>query len=329
MRCSRRPALGFFIGVNDMQASDHSLGLYLRSVREQQGIDLKDIVLWTKIQPKFIEAIEADDYKQLPKGPFVIGFLRSYAECLSLDADEVVAFFQAHYSRRMQGPPVTQQQRASPQRPVSASRASWQRRLLLSVVGLAVLVFVLAWFLQKGPWEQHVLRERLASTAVDKPPAVRQTVSAPVGFPSPSMSQETIVSHTTTAPPLIPPATSIGTEPLATASRQSEAVPPDTPGQTLSERSTLEHPPLVLRVQAQEETWMRLEIDDEARQEVLIKAGQSIEWKANKQFSLTIGNVKGARVLLNDQELDLPATRSNVLRDYVLTHALLNPRRTD
>jgi hypothetical protein len=74
---------------------------------------------------------------------------------------------------------------------------------------------------------------------------------------------------------------------------------------------------------------MRLEIDDEARQEVLIKAGQSIEWEANKQFSLTIGNVKGARVLLNDQELDLPTTRSNVLRDYVLTHALLNPRRTD
>jgi cytoskeleton protein RodZ len=312
-----------------MQASDHSLGLYLRSVREQQGIDLKDIVLWTKIQPKFIEAIEADDYKQLPKGPFVIGFLRSYAECLSLDADEVVAFFQAHYSRRMLGSPVTPHLRASPQRPVSTSRASWQRRLLLSVVGLAVLVFVLVWFLQKGPWEQHVLRERLASTAVDKPPAVRQTVAAPVGFPSPSMPQETIASHTATAPPLIPPATSIGTEQGATASRQSEAVSPDTPGQTLSERSTLEHPPLVLRVQAREETWMRLEIDDEARQEVLIKAGQSIEWKANKQFSLTIGNVKGARVLLNDQELDLPTTRSNVLRDYVLTHALLNPRRTD
>jgi hypothetical protein len=74
---------------------------------------------------------------------------------------------------------------------------------------------------------------------------------------------------------------------------------------------------------------MRLDIDDDSRQEALIKAGESIEWKANEQFSLTIGNVKGARVLLNDQELDLPVTRSNVLRDYVLTRALLNPRRTD
>jgi hypothetical protein len=97
----------------------------------------------------------------------------------------------------------------------------------------------------------------------------------------------------------------------------------------LSEESTLEPVPLVLRVQALEETWMRLDIDDDSRQEALIKAGDSIEWKANEQFSLTIGNVKGARVLLNDQELDLPATRSNVLRDYVLTRALLNPRRTD
>ncbi|PON13637.1 hypothetical protein C2W62_33335 [Candidatus Entotheonella serta] len=44
-----------------MQASDNSLGPYLRSEREQQGIGLADIALQTKIQPKFIEALEADD----------------------------------------------------------------------------------------------------------------------------------------------------------------------------------------------------------------------------------------------------------------------------
>ncbi len=74
---------------------------------------------------------------------------------------------------------------------------------------------------------------------------------------------------------------------------------------------------------------MRLDIDEDTRREAMIKAGQSQSWESKEQFSLTIGNVQGVRVFLNNQELDLPETRSNVLRDYVLTRALLNPRRTD
>jgi len=311
-----------------MQASVNSLGPYLRSVREQQGIDLKDIVSLTKIQPKFIEAIEANDYKQLPKGPFVIGFLRSYAQCLSLDADEVVAFFQAHHNKRMQGPPVSQRQRSAQQRPSSTSRASWQRGIILSA-GLAVLVFVLVWVLQSIPLGPQTTQERPSSIAADEPPAARQAVSTSVTVSSPPTPQEATASHAVTTPPLSSPSTSIGTPPIATELRQVDAVLPDVSEPAWSEEPTPEHAPLVLRVQALEETWMRLDIDDETRQEALIKAGQSIEWKANKQFALTIGNVQGARVSLNDHELDLPATRSNVLRDYVLTRALLNPRRTD
>lgn len=306
-----------------MQASEHSLGPYLRSVREQQGIDLKDIVSWTKIQPKFIEALEADAYHQLPKGPFVIGFLRSYAQCLSLDADEVVAFFQANHGKRRQSLPVQQRQRPAP-----LSRASWQRGVMLSA-GLAALVLVFLFVLRSGPSEPPTTHGRPAGTTGGAKPTTRQAASVPAAFPQLPAPQQATASNVAPPSPLSSPLTSIGTDPSATEPRPADAVPPDASGRALSEGSTLKPAPLVLRVEALEETWMRLDIDDETRQEALIKAGQSIEWKANAQFSLTIGNVKGARVLLNDQELDLPATRSNVLRDYVLTRALLNPRRTD
>ena len=311
-----------------MQASDLSLGPYLRSVREQQGIDLQDIVSLTKIQPKFIEAIEADDYKQLPKGPFVVGFLRSYAQCLSLDADEVVAFFQAHHHKRTQGLPVSPRQRTAQQCPAPTSRTSWLRDAILSI-GLAVLVVVLLWLLRSGPSEQQTTPERPASTATGEPSATRQAASAPSAFPPPPTPQETTTSHVATTPSRSVSSTAIATAPTTTAPQPTDAVPPDTPTRVLSEEPVLALPPLVLRVQALEETWMRVDIDDETRREALIQTGENIEWKANKQFSLTLGNLKGVRVLLNDRELDLPASRSNVLRDYVLTRALLNPRRTD
>ncbi|WP_179137965.1 helix-turn-helix domain-containing protein [Candidatus Entotheonella palauensis] len=310
-----------------MQASDNSLGPYLRSEREQQGIDLHDIASSTKIQPKFIEALEADDYDQLPKGPFVIGFLRSYAECLSLDADEVVAFFQAHHSRQkpMPSPPAQPRQRPALKLPFSIPRVSWQRGVIFSA-GLAISLGVLFLVLRSGPSEQQLAPAPSADTVADVRPAARQVISASA---SPAPALPSPVPLAPSIPDLSSPEPSPATDPIAAEAPQTDAAPPDTPDPALSERPTLDSPPLVLRVQALEETWMRLDIDDGNRQEALIKAGQSREWTASSQFSLTIGNVKGARVSLNDQELDLPSTRSNVLRDYVLTRALLNPRRTD
>lgn len=305
-----------------MQASDNSLGLYLRSEREQQGMDIKDIASLTKIQPKFIAALEGDDYDRLPKGPFVIGFLRSYAQCLSLDADEVVAFFQARDGMAMQSP--SGRQRLSQQRPAATPRTSSRRGAALSV-GLAALGCVLLWVLWNGLGGERVAHDRPAETANGQA-AAGQVVSAPEFTPLPTL-QETTAPNAAALPALSTLA-SLGASPIATDVQPGHATPWDTPDHMLSEASAPEPAPLVLRVQALEETWVRLDIDDEIRREALIQAGQSVEWEAKEQFSLTIGNVEGTRVLLNDRELDLPLTRSNVLRDYVLTRALSNPRRT-
>jgi len=56
-----------------------SLGSYLRQERERQQVSLQDIAATTKIQLKFLEALEHDAYDQLPAAPFVVGFLRAYA----------------------------------------------------------------------------------------------------------------------------------------------------------------------------------------------------------------------------------------------------------
>ncbi len=306
-----------------MQASDSSLGPYLRSEREQQGIDLKDIASSTKIQPKFIEALEDDNYDQLPKGPFVIGFIRSYAQCLSLDPDEVVAFFQAKHGAPMQHQPV--QEPSSKPRLSPIPPALLQRRSAL-IAGLVAIGCVLLVVLWNG--SQRAGQDR-PTAAANRQPTTQPSTPEPSTLPT---LQETTAPNAVAPPALSGPATSTsssGTNPIATDASQGEAPTSDTPDNAVSEASIPEPPPLVLRVQALEKTWMRLEIDNETPQEALVEAGQTIEWQAKTQFSLTLGNVRGARVSLNDQALDLPATRSNVLRDYVLTRALLNPRRTD
>ena len=60
-----------------MLVDSDSLGSYLRQERERQRVSLQDIAAATKIQLKFLEALESDAYDQLPAAPFVVGFLRA------------------------------------------------------------------------------------------------------------------------------------------------------------------------------------------------------------------------------------------------------------
>src|SRR6266446_498645 len=77
-----------------------SLGSYLRQERERQQVSLQEIAAATKIQCKFLEALEHDAYDQLPAPPFVVGFLRAYAQYVALDPETVLTAYRSYI-----GPP--------------------------------------------------------------------------------------------------------------------------------------------------------------------------------------------------------------------------------
>lgn len=67
------------------------LGNLLRRTREAKGLTLAQVEESTRIRIKYIEALEAEEYDQLPHGIYVKGFLKTYASFLGLDADEALA----------------------------------------------------------------------------------------------------------------------------------------------------------------------------------------------------------------------------------------------
>jgi cytoskeletal protein RodZ len=66
------------------------IGETLRRERERQGISLGDIARKTRIQPRFLEAIEADNLDVLPGLVFARNFVRQYAQALQLDEAQVL-----------------------------------------------------------------------------------------------------------------------------------------------------------------------------------------------------------------------------------------------
>jgi len=65
----------------------------LRKAREAKGLELKEVEEITKIRSKYLQALEEGDYGVLPGGVYTVGFLRSYAHFLDLDAESIVNTF--------------------------------------------------------------------------------------------------------------------------------------------------------------------------------------------------------------------------------------------
>ncbi len=69
--------------------SNTSVGQILKSEREKQGFSIEDIANTTRIRASYIQNIEDDDYNHL-ESTYVLGYIRSYALFLDLDAVEIV-----------------------------------------------------------------------------------------------------------------------------------------------------------------------------------------------------------------------------------------------
>ena len=71
-----------------------SFGESLRREREMRGVSLEEISATTKINIRFLQALEAEDFAKLPGGIFTRSFLRAYAGYLGLDTERILVEYQ-------------------------------------------------------------------------------------------------------------------------------------------------------------------------------------------------------------------------------------------
>ena len=135
-------------------------GSTFKARREAKGLSLEQIATETRINTRFLQAIERDDFQVLPGGIFSRGFVRTYAEVLGMDPAQAVADFERLSNYRE--PVVLEELRVSSPQPS-------KRYLMLYPIAAGVLVLVVAIF-------YFVTRERPATVSPDPP---KSTVSPP------------------------------------------------------------------------------------------------------------------------------------------------------
>jgi len=252
--------------------SNGSIGNFLRSEREKQGLDLNDIFQVTKIRPNILEYIESDQFDRISSSDlFVVSFLKSYAQALKLDPEPVIQKFQTAAAKKNVQPP----------------KGGFVRRTispqLLAVSVVIILVICLIIMIVPS------VKKQLSPENKAQPPQkdvlfgeLDNNVdfsyhNKPVTFTEHHPISKTVKSIEHASQP------------------DTEATPQKT------HKANKINDKYSLRLKAIEKTWLKITVDDQPPNEFMLKPGDILSKEAANEFQLLLGNATGLEIYLNDE----------------------------
>jgi cytoskeleton protein RodZ len=109
-----------------------SVGQKLRETRELHNFSLEQVARDTHISKQYLEALEQEQFSTIPGETYIIGFLRNYAEYLSLNSEEIVSLYK---NIQIQEQPLPMTELLEPARPKASPRIFILLVLVLAVLG--------------------------------------------------------------------------------------------------------------------------------------------------------------------------------------------------
>lgn len=121
------------------------IGEILRAERERKGLSLVDIEEETKIRAKYLQALEDENYDEIPGEAYCMGFLRNYARFLGIDPDPLLYQYRSQVKKADLSPLpeiAEQTDRKLEKNPVRSS--SERARSLFQLAIFVFLIFSIA-----------------------------------------------------------------------------------------------------------------------------------------------------------------------------------------
>jgi cytoskeleton protein RodZ len=250
-----------------------SAGKMLSEARILQGLSVADVAGRIKFAPRQVEALEADNYEQLPELAFVRGFVRSYARLLHLEETEILKAL-----------PQSTKQTAPLMSPaeVPFPTAQSARRInilwLSAALGLAVILGIGVLFIHDKPENKKVM---VAQQVENMPSSVQPLVASAVEVAS-SVAR-----------------TAVAEVPATNEHSATKIISKMNVAQTKMHNAPIH---FVFNT----ESWVDLKDKDGKTLLKQVNAAGSEQWvSGNPPFSLVIGNASGVRLYYENEEVDL------------------------
>ena len=255
-----------------------TFGDNLKREREMRGVSLDEISAATRIATRFLQAIENEEWNQLPGGVFNRGFVRAVAHYLGLDEENTVAEYALAVDDRPSVPVWTGRPPAVvPDRPWLA----W----IFTVVAIVALA--------AGGWfaTRRILAWRAARRAA-------QSAPPPLAGTPPDATTDATRGATKDAIQELPPSNTpavVSTD-VATGSVPAARAPgvPSTAADTA---------PMELKIETVRKTKMTVEADTARVFEGTVKAGENRTFSAKERFQISARDAGALVIQLNGRTL--------------------------
>ncbi len=309
-----------------------SLGEYLQALRKRTGFPVSEISKLAQVQPKYLEALEAGRYQDLPAAVYIKGFLKSLAKVYGADPGLLINQFQAEHKMAHNVEILTE---PKPRLPVIIPRFVLNPKTLIiaGITFLGLASFGYLYFqvssLSRPP--------RLDVLSPEKDVMVNSSLllvqgKAEAGS-SVSLNNQPIVAdangefreNLSLAPGpnqlLIRAVNKFGKETVITRSvvlQEKEIAGSFTTSTTSAEN--LDFDKLTLEVVVGEQAvWVYLEADGSEKYSGIMLANSKKIVTASDKVMLTTGNAGHTRVILNGKDLGVLGREGEVVRDIEFT----------
>ena len=302
-----------------------NFGSYLKHERELRGVPLEEISGATKIHIRFLKALEANSFDELPGEVFIKGYIRSYAKIIGSDVEEMLNIYKESVELKRNEVSV------SPPTPYLEVQPKTFFTFGLLILVAAVLFFGVEFLIKKG-----------GDPVEKKGPLIQEQAETTLSNSSKifDVSENLIVQEITKKNEVIPqqgyvesetPQLSVSLSDQATDDLDKKKVIfPQEPTELNAQAQiaslvdlgpqNLEdmERPLRLTIRAKENSWFNMTIDDSREEDFILPAGTAKTFGANDAFRLTIGNKPGVELSLNGKLVTLPESTNKVIKDFII-----------
>lgn len=322
---------------SENKVETEEIGSVLKAAREAAGVSLDDVSDLLKIRAVHLQALEEDDFDNLPGSVYAIGFIRTYANHLGLNGAELIGRYKTATT-----PLHEEEPGYNPQTEVEP--VSGALKIAIAVIG--VFVFYILWLIAGGAGGSDT-RDDIAvapavekSTAIDRaPPAaspgksVAKSVAKPVDRPQATASAENTTqlagapSSANDTQAVLPEADPVAGQPIVEVQpigQLAGAAAPEVDGQLVA-RAAQATPAVAnaisntavaakVEIRAMRRTWMRIEdVQGKVLFSSIIREGEGFTFGEDDNYTLATRDAGALEYFVDDRLVGAVGRRGQIL----------------
>ena len=318
-------------------------GSYLKSERELRGVTLDELHSKTKIPVRYLEALEKNQFDELPEEVFIRGYIRSVSNVIGAQEDEVLSTYMDMHKI----PCLTDTSDQSTSN-IKHLKFDTQFIFLLSIAVLILLgtmfgINILIQNFNKDATESTI--EEFSKTQKEikeESPLNLPAVNSKTNNISTALTIHKSPFKTLRSGPKIPieeSSNTLATKPLSDFENLSSTVnsensdkkiiprgPSNISGKqnTVSASSSANEKifPLKLSIKVKGDIWFNIRVDDSPVESFVVSKGSDKIFYGNKEYLLNVGNKNLIELTLNGKSISIP----NRNKDDILTNFTINAK---